>query len=238
MTADPPPASLLPGLVLSAALLGGTDLVVLDVETTGWLANAGRITEIGAVRISALRPPAEFCSLVNPGMPIPQRITDLTGITDAMVADAPTIGEVLPRFLEFTRGSVIVAHNAPFDIGFLVSACEASGLRWPPCSIIDTAEFSRLVLRRREVPNHKLATLADHFGTVGAPGHRALADARATLGVLTSLLDHQAATMSRRMERRLRLQRMRIWRRLWSRRLFSSRLMSRGYRRPPRPSPR
>jgi DNA polymerase-3 subunit epsilon len=233
-----PPASLLPGLVLSAALLRGTDLVVLDVETTGWLADADRITEIGAVRISACRPPAEFCSLVNPGTPIPQRISDLTGITDAMVADAPVIGEVLPSFLEFTKGSVIAAHNARFDIGFLAAACEASGLPWPSCPVIDTADLSRLVLSRREVPDHKLATLADHFGAATAPRHRALADARATLGVLTSLLDRQAATMSRRAERRLRQQRMRTWRRLWSRRLFSSRLMSRGFRRPPRPSPR
>lgn len=172
-----------PGVVLPAA-----DLVVVDVETTGWLAEAASITEIGAVRLSQGRLAAEFSALVNPGMPIPPDITALTGISDAMVADAPAIGDVIGGFLEFARGSVLVAHNAPFDIGFLTAACRGCGIAWPPCTVLDTAVLSRMVLRQDEVPDHKLATLACHFAAAVGPCHRALADAKATADVLAGLL--------------------------------------------------
>jgi DNA polymerase III epsilon subunit family exonuclease len=173
---------------LPAGLLHGADVVVVDVETTGWLADAAAITEIGAVRLAVDQPVREFSALVNPGMPIPPVITELTGITDDMVADAPAIGEVLPRFLEFASGSVIVAHNAPFDLGFLTAACAQNGIAWPPCAVIDTAVLARLVLRPGTVADHKLTTLAEHFGTRTDPCHRALADAKATAGVLGGLL--------------------------------------------------
>jgi DNA polymerase III subunit epsilon len=178
----------LPGLVVQRGLPAGPDVVVLDIETTGWLADAAAITEIGAVRLSPGQPVSEFTALVNPGTPIPAPIAELTGITDAMVATAPPIGEVMPRFLSFAAGSLIIAHNAPFDIGFLRAACHHSGIGWPACVVIDTAVLSRMVLRPGEVADHKLATLAGHFGTRTGPCHRALADARATAGVLTGLL--------------------------------------------------
>jgi DNA polymerase-3 subunit epsilon len=166
----------------------GADVVVVDVETTGWLADAASITEIGAVRLADGKLVAEFSALVNPETPIPPDITALTGITDDMVARAPVIGEVLPRFIEFARGSVIVAHNAPFDLGFLTAACAYCGITWPPCAVLDTAVLARLVLRPGEVPDHKLTTLSRHFGARTWPCHRALADARATADVLASLL--------------------------------------------------
>lgn len=169
-------------------LLTGADLVVVDVETTGWLADSASITEIGAVRLATDQPVREFSALVNPGMPIPPDITALTGITDDMVAAAPPIGEVLPRFIEFVRGSVIVAHNAPFDLGFLSAACAGSGIDWPPSAVIDTAVLARLLLTPDAVTDHKLTTLASYFGTGTAPCHRALADAKATAGVLGGLL--------------------------------------------------
>jgi DNA polymerase III subunit epsilon len=181
-----------PGLLLPGVLHSGADLVVVDVETTGWLADAASITEIGAVRLSPGRPVAEFSSLVNPGVPIPAAITELTGITDEMVAGAPAISAVLPSFLDFARGSIMVAHNAPFDIGFLTAACRDCGIGWLGCAVIDTAVLSRLVLGPGDVPDHKLATLSGHFGTNTGPCHRALADARATAGVLTGLLRLQA----------------------------------------------
>ncbi|HUD39992.1 MAG TPA: exonuclease domain-containing protein [Streptosporangiaceae bacterium] len=171
-----------------ARLVIDADVVVVDVETTGWLADAAGITEIGAVRLSGGEPVAEFSALVNPGKPIPPDITRLTGITDDMVAGAPVIAEVLPRFLDFARGSVIVAHNAPFDLGFLTTACDDCRIPWPPSAVLDTAVLARLVLRPGEVTDHKLTTLAAHFGTTAAPHHRALADAKATAGVLASLL--------------------------------------------------
>ena len=173
---------------LPAGLLTGADLVVVDVETTGWLADSAGITEIGAVRLAADQPVREFSALVNPGMPIPSDITALTGISDDMVAAAPPIGEVLPLFIEFARGSVIVAHNAPFDLGFLTAACTENGIDWPQCAVIDTAVLARLLLTPGAVPDHRLTTLADYFGTETDPCHRALADARATVGVLGGLL--------------------------------------------------
>jgi DNA polymerase III epsilon subunit family exonuclease len=163
-------------------------LVVVDVETTGWLADSARITEIGAVRLACDQPVREFCELVNPGMPIPAHITELTGIADNMVAGSPSIGEVLPRFIEFASGSVIVAHNAPFDLGFLTAAAATIGIDWPACAVIDTAVLARLVLSPGSVPDHKLTTLAKYFGTRTDPCHRALADAKATAGVLGGLL--------------------------------------------------
>ena len=164
------------------------DLVVVDVETTGWLADEAGITEIGAVRLSPGLPTAEFSALVNPGMPIPSHITELTGITDAMVAEAPVITGVLPDFLRFAAGGVIVAHNAPFDIAFLAAACEQSGMEWPSSAVIDTAVLSRMLLGPQDVPDHRLATLSCHFNARTGPCHRALADAKATAAVLKGLL--------------------------------------------------
>jgi len=163
-------------------------MVIVDVETTGWLADAAGITEIGAVRLSPGRRESEFSALVNPDRPIPQGISDLTGITDAMVSDAPTIAQVLPEFLEFASGSVIVAHNAPFDLGFLAAACQDCGIEWPDPAVIDTAVLSRLLLSPCDVPDHRLATLAAHFDVRTGPRHRALADAKATTAVLRGLL--------------------------------------------------
>ncbi len=170
------------------APLASTDVVVVDVETTGWLADAARITEIGAVRLAGGQLVAEFSALINPQVQIPANITALTGISDEMVKDAPVIGEVLPRFLDFASNSVIVAHNAPFDLGFLSAACASCGIAWSPGAVIDTAVLARLVLRPGEVVDHKLTTLAAHFRTRTDPCHRALADAQATAGVLGGLL--------------------------------------------------
>jgi DNA polymerase III epsilon subunit family exonuclease len=179
---------LLPGLLPAAPFLPSGEIVVVDVETTGWLADAAEITEIGAVRLGAGRPVSEFCALVNPGRPIPPSISDLTGITDAMVSDAPTIGQVLPEFLQFASGGVIVAHNAPFDLGFLAAACHDCGIEWPDHAVIDTAVLSRLLLGPGDVPDHRLATLSAHFDVRTGPCHRALADAKATAAVLKGLL--------------------------------------------------
>jgi len=130
---------------------------------------------------------------VNPGTPIPANITELTGITDAMVAGAPKIADVLPDFLEFASGGVIVAHNAPFDLAFLAAACAHCGIAWPQRAVIDTAVLSRMLLGPADVPDHRLATLSCHFDVMTAPCHRALADAKATAGVLKGLLGVLAA---------------------------------------------
>ncbi len=163
--------------------------VVVDLETTGGSPEGCAITEIGAVKVRGGEVLGEFQTLVDPGSAIPPYISILTGITDSMVITAPPIGEVLPAFLEFARGSVLVAHNAPFDLGFLKSACAASGTAWPAFGSVDTAILARRLLTRDEVPNCKLSTLAPYFRAVTAPCHRALADARATVDVLHGLFE-------------------------------------------------
>ena len=173
--------------------LARISFVVVDVETTGWQPEEAEITEIGAVRFGSGQPAAEFSALVNPGAPIPENITELTGITDAMVRQAPPISAVMPGFLAFARGSVVVAHNAPFDIGFLTAACGGCRLSWPAFPVVDTAALARTVLGETEVPDCKLATLAGYFQARTRPCHRALPDAMATAEVLQALLDRLAS---------------------------------------------
>jgi DNA polymerase III epsilon subunit family exonuclease len=167
--------------------------VIVDVETTGMSPDEARITEIGAVRVSAGQLCGQFSSLVNPHSAIPEQVTELTGISDAMVAAAPPLDRVLPAFLDFARGCVLTAHNAPFDVGFLSAACLACDLRWPDFTVVDTVELARRVLSEDEVPNCKLSTLAAFFGAHTPPSHRALADALATADVLLGLLPRLAA---------------------------------------------
>ena len=166
-----------------------TTFTVVDLETTGGSSAVDAITEVGAVRVCGGEVLGEFQTLVDPGVPITPFVSVLTGITDSMVATSPPIGSVLPAFLEFARGSVLVAHNAPFDVGFLRAASGAHAIAWPGFAVVDTAILARRVLSRDEVPNCKLATLAAFFGATTTPNHRALADARATVDVLHALID-------------------------------------------------
>jgi DNA polymerase-3 subunit epsilon len=165
-----------------------TTFVVVDLETTGGAPDGGGITEIGAVKVRGGEELRVLATLVNPGERIPPFITVLTGITQAMLAPAPPIEQVLPSFLEFIRGAVLVAHNAPYDVGFLRAACARHGYRWPGPRVLDTAALARRVLTGDEVPNRKLATLAAFFHTARRPTHRALDDAQATVDVLHALI--------------------------------------------------
>jgi DNA polymerase-3 subunit epsilon len=165
-----------------------TTFVVVDLETTGGAAATDGITEIGAVKVRGGEILGEFQTLVNPGVGINPFISVLTGITDAMVVDAPSIATALPAFLEFARGSVLVAHNAPFDVGFLKAACDGQLIPWPGFAVVDTAVLARRVLTRDEVRNCKLGTLAQFFRASTTPNHRALQDARATVDVLHGLI--------------------------------------------------
>jgi DNA polymerase-3 subunit epsilon len=165
-----------------------TTFTVVDLETTGGSAAGDAITEIGAVKVCGGQVLGEFQTLVNPRSSISAFVSVLTGITDSMVVAAPGIEVVLPSFLEFARGSVLVAHNAPFDVGFLRAACVATGVDWPGFSVVDTAVLARRVLTRDEVPNCKLSTLAQFFRASTVPVHRALADAQATVDVLHGLI--------------------------------------------------
>ena len=163
---------------------------VVDLETTGGSPEGGsQITEIGAVKVRGGELLGEFQTLVNPHAPIPAFIAVLTGITNSMVADAPTIDAALPAFLEFAQGTVLVAHNAPFDVGFLKHAAQRQGRAWPGFEVVDTAVLARRVITRVDAPNCKLSSLARVFNSATTPNHRALADARATVDVLHGLLE-------------------------------------------------
>ncbi len=163
---------------------------VVDLETTGGSAAGGSmITEIGAVKVRGGEWLAEFQTLVNPHTEIPAFIAVLTGISNHMVADAPSIDSALPAFLEFAQGCVLVAHNAPFDVGFLKHFAERQERAWPRFEVLDTAKLARRVVTRDDVPNCKLSSLAQLFHSTTTPNHRALSDARATVDVLHGLME-------------------------------------------------
>lgn len=163
---------------------------VVDLETTGGSAEAGSmITEIGAVKVRGGEVLGEFQTLVNPHTEIPPFIAVLTGISNSMVSDAPSIDSALPAFLEFAAGTVLVAHNAPFDVGFLRHFAEKQGRAWPAFEVVDTAKLARRVITRDDAPNCKLSSLARAFRSTTTPNHRALSDARATVDVLHGLME-------------------------------------------------
>ncbi|WP_349238405.1 DEDD exonuclease domain-containing protein [Nocardioides sp. InS609-2] len=163
---------------------------VVDLETTGGSAAGGSmITEIGAVKVRSGEVLGEFQTLVNPRAEIPPFIAVLTGITNAMVSDAPSIESALPAFLEFAAGTVLVAHNAPFDVGFLQHFNREQGRAWPRFEVLDTAKLARRVITRDDAPNCKLSSLARVFNSTTTPNHRALSDARATVDVLHGLME-------------------------------------------------
>ncbi|GAB3252639.1 DEDD exonuclease domain-containing protein [Alteromonas gracilis] len=163
---------------------------VVDLETTGGSAAGGSmITEIGAVKVRGGEVLGEFQTLVNPHQQIPAFIAVLTGITDSMVGSAPPITSALPAFLEFAQGCVLVAHNAPFDIGFLKHFAEQQAIAWPRFEVVDTARIARRVITRDDAPNCKLSSLARVFRSTTEPNHRALSDARATVDVLHGLME-------------------------------------------------
>ena len=172
--------------------LSDVTFVIVDLETTGGAPAEAGITEIGAVRVRGGLRLGEFQSLVNPGAPIPPFVAALTGITDSLVASAPRLPAVLPSFLEFLGDAVLVAHNAPYDVGFLKAACRMHGFDWPDPPVVDTARLARVALHRDETRNCKLATLAAHFRAEVSPTHRALDDALATTDVLHGLLGRVA----------------------------------------------
>ncbi len=172
-----------------------TTFVVVDLETTGGRAVGNTaaapdaITEIGAVKVRGGAVLGEFATLVDPGRSIPPQIVRLTGITTAMVCDAPTIDAVLPMFFEFAGDAVLVAHNAGFDVGFLRAAAERCRPHWPRPKVLCTVRLARRVLSREEAPSVRLAELARLFAVATQPTHRALDDARATVDVLHALIE-------------------------------------------------
>jgi DNA polymerase III epsilon subunit family exonuclease len=173
--------------------LNQVTFVVLDLETSGASATTGSaITEIGAVKICGGEVKGTFQTLINPKTPLSPFITELTGITDLMLIDAPSIDTILPLLFEFIGSpeeTIFVAHNAPFDLSFLKAASVLHGYIWPDFRTIDTVKLARLVLSKDDVANFQLGTLARHFNTHVAPSHRALDDAHATVDVRHGVIE-------------------------------------------------
>ncbi|MFR4565243.1 PolC-type DNA polymerase III, partial [Anaerotignum sp.] len=161
--------------------------VVFDIETTGLSKEKEMITEIGAVKVADGKIIDRFSIFVNPQRPISAEITKLTGITDDMVKDAPTIENVLPEFLKFCEDTVLVAHNASFDTGFIRIAAERAGLGELHHTIVDTLELARALLP--ELNKHKLDIVCEHLGVTLNGHHRAVNDAEATAEVFIKFLD-------------------------------------------------
>lgn len=166
------------------------DYVVVDLETTG-LGTDSQITEIGAVRVKNGEVVDTFNTLVNPQMEIPPKITALTGITNLMVTDAPHPDEAIRQFLAFAQleSSILIAHNASFDCGFLTRAAAGAGIEWPRPKVVDTLALARTVLPRPLISNHRLGTLVRHFKISNDGAHRALSDATATAHVFSGLVN-------------------------------------------------
>ena len=135
-----------------STLLSQVTFCVVDLETTGSSSAYGGITEIGAVKYKGGEEVSRLSTLVNPGQSIPANIVMLTGISDSMVADAPRIEDVLETFLDFAEGTVLVAHNARFDVGFLNAALQRHGYDVLSNVVVDTVTLARRLVRS-EVPN-------------------------------------------------------------------------------------
>lgn len=158
--------------------------ICFDIETTGLSAARDKITEIGAVKVENGVITDTFSTFANPEMPIPQKITQLTGITDDMVKDAPSQSEAVGAFLEFARDNVLVAHNAPFDTSFIAKACEDMGREYNYTSI-DTVAISRAILT--DIKNCKLDTVAKFLRLGDFNHHRATDDAEMLARIFINL---------------------------------------------------
>ena len=159
---------------------------VFDLETTGFNPKLEKITEIAVCKVRNGEIIDEFSTFVNPEKSIPKNVQELTHITDDMVKDAPTIEEILPKFLEFTKDTILVAHNAKFDISFISHFAKELKLEFKP-KVMDTLVIARELYT--SVENHKLGTLAEFLGITLEGAHRAINDTRATAKVFLRMLE-------------------------------------------------
>lgn len=182
--------------------LRAVSFVAFDVETTGLNALTDGIVEVGAVRFDRQGARGVFEQLINPGRPVPPDVSAIHGITDEMVLTAPPIGAALPRLAQFLGDSVLVAHNAPFDIGFLERAFAEGGIRPPKNLVLCTKNLARALFRG--LRGYGLSAVARHLGVPLAGHHRALQDAgccaeifRRSVGVLPLSWDTSVAELVR-----------------------------------------
>ncbi|MBU5306529.1 PolC-type DNA polymerase III [Clostridioides mangenotii] len=160
--------------------------VVFDIETTGFSNTNDKITEIGAVKIKDYKVVDRFSELVNPEKDISYKIQELTGITNDLVKDKPTIEEVLPKFMDFIDNSVLVAHNAEFDTGFIAEKCRQMGIEYNSKSV-DTLMLAKVLLP--DLKRHRLNVVAKALGIPLLNHHRAVDDAEATANIFIKFLN-------------------------------------------------
>jgi DNA polymerase-3 subunit epsilon len=168
--------------------LHSVPFVVIDVETTGGAPSMASLTEVAAARYRGGELAGTFRTFVRPDQRIPPFIAALTGITDAMVATAPSAGAVLPSLLEFIGTGVVVGHNVRFDLSFLDHALHSTGREALGNPAVDTLAMARRLVRD-DFPNCQLGTLASHLRLEHQPAHRALDDVLATGDLLHALLE-------------------------------------------------
>jgi len=168
-------------------LLQDSDLVFVDVETTGLYPVFGdRVVELGALKVRDGREIDSFSRLVDPQRPISPGASAVNGITNEMVRGEPVFSEVADSFLSFIEGAILIAHNAPFDLGFLSSELHRAGFPMLRNQIVDTLQISR---RYFQFGSNSLGSLARGFGVATPDAHRALGDCRTTFQVFQCLLD-------------------------------------------------
>ncbi len=149
----------------------------VDVETTGLSPRAARVCEVAAISFRGADRVGTLAELVNPGLPIPAEVSKIHGITDAMVKDSPSFGGVAPRLLAMLENSVVVAHNAEFDLGFLKAECDRVGLRFPKLHVVDTLAIAR---KGWKFQSNRLGKIAEELNISNGGWHRALADVEMT----------------------------------------------------------
>lgn len=169
-----------------AVALSSLPWVVFDLETTGLNAKADQIIEIGAQKIAENRVIAEISTLVKCERALSPAVQKITGIKPEMLEGQPVIDEVLPKFLDFIQGSILVAHNAVFDHSFVVNACQKMNieLEWPT---LCTLKMARDLLP--DLESKTLDSLAEHFGLTFESRHRSIGDVKVTVGVLQAMLE-------------------------------------------------
>lgn len=149
----------------------------IDVETTGLSPRTARVCEVAAINFRGAERVGTLAELVNPGMPIPAEVTLIHGITDSMVKDSPSFGEVAPRLLAMLENSIIVAHNSEFDLKFLRAECERVGLKFPKLYVIDTLLIAR---KNWKFQSNRLGNIAAELNIPNEGWHRALSDVEMT----------------------------------------------------------
>lgn len=180
--------------------LAHRDVVVVDLETTGTSSRHNNIVEVGAVKLRGGTVCAEFHTMVRLDTALPRKISQITGIAAADLKEAPRIAEVIASFDEFARGSVLAAHNASFDIGFLKAAYAQCDFAWSDNDVVCTLATARQLIDRGESGKYSLSALARRLDLTTTPNHRALYDARATAELLIHIVAQAARSSAYSLE--------------------------------------